>query len=57
MSARACACRWWVLRGSFRGRLLALGLLGYLLYQYLEYSLTWAFGPLFLLHIVITDSA
>jgi hypothetical protein len=27
-------------------------LLGYFLYQYLEYSVTWAFGPLFLLFVV-----
>jgi hypothetical protein len=39
--------------GSFRGRLIAVGLLGYFLYQYLEYSVTWAFGPLFLLFVVI----
>jgi hypothetical protein len=38
----------WVARGSFRARLAAGGLLGYFLYQYLEYSVTWAFGPLFL---------
>lgn len=42
-----------VARGSFRGRLVAIGLLGYLLYQYLEYAVTWAFGPLFPLFIVI----
>lgn len=42
-----------VARGSFRGRLFALGLLGYLLYQYLEYAVTWAFGPLFLVFVVI----
>lgn len=42
-----------VARGSFRGRLLALGLLGYFFYQYLEYAVTWAFGPLFLLFVVI----
>ena len=41
-----------VARGSFRGRLVAAGLLGYLLYQYLEYAVTWAFGPLFPLFIV-----
>jgi hypothetical protein len=40
-----------VARGSFRGRLFAAGLLGYFLYQYLEYSVTWAFGPLFLLFV------
>ncbi|MGH2380695.1 MAG: hypothetical protein ACRDG7_05685 [Candidatus Limnocylindria bacterium] len=42
-----------VARGSFRGRLFALGLLGYFFYQYLEYAVTWAFGPLFLLFVVI----
>jgi hypothetical protein len=44
---------WLVARGSFRGRLAAIGILGYFVYQYLEYTLTWAFGPLFLLHIAI----
>jgi hypothetical protein len=40
-----------VARGSYRGRLIAAGLLGYFLYAYLEYSVTWAFGPLFLLFV------
>ena len=44
---------WFVARGSLRGRLLALGLFGYLVYQYLEYAMTWALGPLFPLFIVI----
>ena len=38
-------------RGSFRGRLVAVGLLGYFAYMYLEYAVTWAFGPLFALFI------
>jgi hypothetical protein len=42
-----------VARGSFRGRLFAVGLLGYFLYQYLEYAVTWALGPLFLLFVAI----
>ena len=42
-----------VVAGSFRGRLLALGLFGYFFYQYLEYAMTWAFGPLFPLFILI----
>ncbi len=42
-----------VARGSFRGRLVVGGLFGYFLYQYLEYSVTWAFGPLFLLFVAI----
>ena len=43
----------WVARGSFRGRLVAAGLLGYFAYMYLEYAVTWAFGPLFALFIAI----
>jgi len=42
-----------VRRGSFRGRLFALGMFGYFLYQYLENSVTWAFGPLFRPFVVI----
>jgi hypothetical protein len=44
---------WFVRQGSFRGRLFAAGLLGYFFYAYLEYSVTWAFGPLFLLFVAI----
>lgn len=40
-------------KGSLRGRLFALGILGYLFYQYLMYAVTWAFGPLFLLFVAI----
>jgi len=36
-----------VARGSLRGRLLAAGILGYLVYQYLMYAVFWALGPLF----------
>ena len=43
----------WLAKGSFRARLFAAGVLGYLFYQYLEYSVTWALGPLFLLYVVI----
>ncbi|HEY7463796.1 MAG TPA: hypothetical protein VH987_05065 [Candidatus Limnocylindria bacterium] len=48
---------WFVARGSFRGRLFALGLLGYFGYAYLEYAVSWAFGPLFLLFVVIYASS
>ncbi|HBY98967.1 MAG TPA: hypothetical protein DEP84_34310 [Chloroflexi bacterium] len=40
-------------KGSLRGRLFALGILGYLFYQYLMYAMTWAFGPLLLFFVVI----
>ena len=42
-----------IARRSFRGRLIALGLLVYFFYQYLEYAVFWAFGPLFLLYVGI----
>jgi len=40
-------------RRPFAARLAAIGLFGYCLYQYLEYSMTWAFGPLFPVFIAI----
>jgi hypothetical protein len=44
---------WLLARGSFRGMLFTLGVLGYFMYQYLEYAVTWAFGPLFLAFVVL----
>jgi hypothetical protein len=40
-------------RGSLKSKLFVIGLLAYFFYQYLMYAVTWAFGPLFLLFIVI----
>ena len=42
-----------VWRGSSRAALLATGLLGYILYNHLEYAVTWAFGPLFPLFVIL----
>ena len=42
-----------VWKGSFRGRLFAVGLLAYFFYQYLMYAVSWAFGPLFPVFILI----
>ena len=42
-----------LVKRSLRGKLFAVGLLGYLFYQYLVYAIGWAFGPLFLLFVVI----
>lgn len=42
-----------VWRGSSRAALVATGLLGYVLYLHLEYSVTWAFGPLFPLFVTL----
>jgi hypothetical protein len=44
---------WGLARGSLRARLLTLGLLAYLTYQYLMYAVTWAMGPLFLPFVAI----
>ena len=43
----------YVARGSFRGDLVAAGMLGYFLYMHLEYSVTWAFGAMFPLFVAI----
>lgn len=43
--------------GSFRGELFALGVLGYLVYQYFEYAMGWAFGPLFLPFVVLLGAS
>jgi hypothetical protein len=42
-----------VWRGSSRAALVATGLLGYVLYLHLEYAVTWAFGPLFPLFVIL----
>jgi hypothetical protein len=46
-----------VARGSFRGYLVAAGMLGYFLYMHLEYAVTWAFGPMFPLFILVTATS
>ena len=38
--------------GSLRASLLVLGLLAYFLYQYAEYAMFWAIGPLYPVHLV-----
>lgn len=47
------ACVPFIARGSLRGRLVAAGICGYLVYQYLMYSVFWAIGPLFPVFIVL----
>jgi hypothetical protein len=42
-----------IARGSFRALLVAAGLFGYFVYMYLEYAVTWAFGPAFVLHVAV----
>lgn len=45
----ACLPGTW--RGSLRARLLATGILAYFLYQYFEYAVSLAYGPLFLVYV------
>jgi hypothetical protein len=40
-------------RGGLRARLLATGLFAYFAYQYLEYAMFLAYGPLFLVYVAI----
>lgn len=40
-------------RGSYRATLVALGFLVYFLYQYAEYAMFWAIGPLYPLHVLL----
>jgi hypothetical protein len=42
-----------VWRGGLRARLVATGLFTYFAYQYLQYAMLWAYGPLFLVYVVI----
>lgn len=48
---------WGAWRGSLRWRLVAIGLLAYLWYQYLMYAMAWAIGPLFLPFVAIFAAA
>lgn len=46
-----------VARGSLVGRLAAVGLLGYVVYQYLMYSVFWVLGPLFPVFVLLYPAA
>jgi hypothetical protein len=46
-----------VWQGSLRWRLVTIGLLAYLWYQYLMYAMAWAIGPLFLPFVAIFAAA
>ena len=48
---------YFVARGSFAARLFAIGAFGYFFYQYLEYAMTWAFGPLFVAFVALYAAA
>lgn len=44
-------------RGSLRAALLTMGLLAYLLYQYAQYAMFLAYGPLFLVYVAIVAAS
>jgi hypothetical protein len=44
-------------RGSLRARLAVVGILAYFLYQYAEYAMALAYGPLFPLHVAIFSAS
>jgi hypothetical protein len=41
------------MRGSFRGRLLLGGTLGYFLYTYMSYTFLWMYNPLFIVYVAL----
>lgn len=43
----------YAVRGSFRGRLMLTGTLGYFLYSYMSYTFLWMYNPLFLLYTAL----
>jgi hypothetical protein len=40
-------------RGSFKGKLMLTGTLGYFLYTYMSYTFLWMYNPLFILYVII----
>ena len=40
-------------KGSFRGRLMLTGTLGYFLYTYMSYTFLWMFNPFFILYVML----
>lgn len=40
-------------KGSFRGRLLLSGTLGYFLYTYMSYTFLWMYNPLFIVYVFL----
>ena len=40
-------------KGSFRGKLMLTGTLGYFLYTYMSYTFLWTYNPLFIVYVII----
>ena len=40
-------------KGSFKGKLMLTGTLGYFLYTYMSYTFLWTYNPLFIVYVII----
>lgn len=43
-------------RGSFRGKLMLTGTLGYFLYTYMSYTFLWMYNPLFIVYVILMSA-
>jgi len=44
-------------RGSFKGKLMLTGTLGYFLYTYMSYTFLWTYNPLFIVYVIIMSAS
>ena len=44
-------------KGSFRGKLILTGTLGYFLYTYMSYTFLWTYNPLFIVYVAIMSAS
>jgi hypothetical protein len=44
-------------KGSLKGKLLLLGMLGFFLYTYISYTFLWTYNPMFLAYVAIMSSS
>jgi len=47
------ASLYFTIRGSFKGKLMLTGTLGYFLYTYMSYTFLWTYNPLFIVYVII----
>lgn len=48
---------WLARRGSIKGRLALVGILGYFLYTYLSYVFLWTYNPLFVVYVALMSAS
>lgn len=44
-------------KGSFRGKLMLTGTLGYFLYTYMSYAFLWNYNPIFLIYVILMSAS